>query len=120
MRGEHEVANSLATQSRRIFLHRFGGAVAKNKTGDLTMKSKSAPSKPATLTELVRRRYHRRGNGLLKTEAEIAAALGEKERTIRTWRHSGVIPAVVLGHRTVRYRLDSVIKALERRTVREV
>lgn len=66
------------------------------------------------------RQYHRPGNGLLKTEEEIAAALGEERRTIRTWRHAGVIPGVVLGHRTIRYRLPDVIKALEKRTVREV
>ena len=60
------------------------------------------------------------GNHLLKTEAEIAAVLGEKERTIRTWRHAGIIPAIVLGHRTVRFRLADVMRALERRTVREV
>jgi hypothetical protein len=71
------------------------------------------------LTECVRRRYHRPGNGLLQTEAEIAAALGESERTVRSLRHAGVIPAVVLGHRTVRYKLGDVIKALEKRTVRE-
>jgi predicted site-specific integrase-resolvase len=59
------------------------------------------------------------GNRFLNTESEIAAALGEKERTIRSWRHTGVIPAIVLGHRTVRYKLDDVIKALEKRTVRE-
>jgi hypothetical protein len=73
-----------------------------------------------TLTDAVRREYHRPGNGLLQTEAEIAAALGETERTIRTWRHGGIIPSTVLGHRTVRYRLNDVIKALERRTVKEV
>jgi excisionase family DNA binding protein len=69
------------------------------------------------LTEYIRRTS---GNRLLKTESEIAAALGEKKRTIRSWRHAGVIPAVVLGHRTVRYKLSDVIAALEKRTVREV
>ena len=77
-------------------------------------------TKSATLTECVRREYHRPGNGLLQTEAEIAAALGESERTIRTWRQAGVIPAVVLGHRTVRFKLDTVLKALAKREVKEV
>jgi hypothetical protein len=77
------------------------------------------------IVDYVRNRGHelkhsRRGNGLLKTESEIAAALGEKERTIRSWRHSGVIPCVVIGHRTVRFRLPDVIRALEKRTVKEV
>jgi hypothetical protein len=66
------------------------------------------------LTEYVRR------SRFLRTEAEIANALGEKERTIRSWRHAGVIPAVVIGYRTVRYKLGDVIAALEKRTVREV
>jgi len=64
--------------------------------------------------------YHRPGNGLLKTEDEIAAELGEHVRTIRTWRHAGIIPGVVLGHRTIRYKLDDVLNALKKRTVREV
>jgi hypothetical protein len=64
--------------------------------------------------------YVRPGNGLLKTEAEIAAAIGEEERTIRYWRHLNLIPAIVLGRKTIRYRLDAVLKALEKRTVKEV
>jgi hypothetical protein len=72
------------------------------------------------LTEQVRRKYHRPGNGVLQTEAEIAAALGEEVRTIRHWRHSGVIPSLVLGHRTIRFRLPDVIDALEARTVKPV
>jgi hypothetical protein len=72
------------------------------------------------VTECVRRKYHRPGNGVLQTEAEIAAALGEEVRTIRHWRHTGVIPALVLGHRTIRLKLPDVIKALEARTVKPV
>ena len=64
--------------------------------------------------------YHRPGNGLLKTETEIAVALGEEERTIRYWRHTNLIPAVILGRRTIRYRLADVIRALEKRIVKEV
>jgi Helix-turn-helix domain len=76
--------------------------------------------KRETLTDCVRRKYHRPGNGLLQTEAEIAAALGEEIRTIRHWRHSGVIHPIVMGYRTIRYRLEDVLKALERRTVKPV
>jgi hypothetical protein len=72
--------------------------------------------KSVDLTDYVRAS----GNRFLLTESEIARALVEKERTIRSWRHAGVIPAVVIGHRTVRYRLPDVIRALERRTIREV
>lgn len=70
--------------------------------------------------EKSRKVYRRPGNGLLKTESELAAELGEEPRTIRGWRHAGIIPGVVLGHRTIRYKLPDVIKALEKRTVREV
>jgi excisionase family DNA binding protein len=80
--------------------------------------SKKTQSK--TLAECVRRKYHRPGNGLLQTESEIAAVLGEETRTIRTWRHAGIIPAIILGHRSVRFRLDDVVKALEARTVKPV
>ena len=72
------------------------------------------------LIEHVRRKYHRPGNGVLQTEEEIALALGEESRTIRTWRHAGIIPFVSLGYRTIRYRLPDVIKALEKRTIKAV
>jgi hypothetical protein len=72
------------------------------------------------LTEHVRRKYHRPGNGALLIEEELAAVLGEEPRTIRTWRHDGIIPAVVVGHRTIRYRLEAVMAALRKREVREV
>lgn len=49
-------------------------------------------------------------------EAELAHELGEEPRTIRSWRLSGVIPAVILGARTIRFRLPNVIAALEKRT----
>ena len=75
-------------------------------------------TKKRSLEECVRNRYHRPGNGLLKTRAEIAAALGESERTILTWWHDGIIPGMVFGHRTVRFLLDDVVKALEERTVK--
>lgn len=49
--------------------------------------------------------------------AELATALGESERTVRSWKQSGVIPFLALGYRTVRFRLDDVMRALEKRTV---
>jgi hypothetical protein len=84
------------------------------------MAKKNAKPDSTPLTECVRRKYHRPGNGLLKTESEIAAALGEEPRTIRTWRHAGIIPGVVLGHRTIRYKFEDVLRALQKRTVEEV
>ena len=65
------------------------------------------------------RRFKRRpGNGQLKTEAELARSLGERERTIRSWRHNHVIPCVVCGNKTIRYVLDDVLRALQARTTR--
>jgi hypothetical protein len=66
------------------------------------------------------RTKHLRGGGLLLTEAELAAAIEEKERTIRTWWHARVIPARILGHRTVRFNLNDVLDALSKRTVKAV
>jgi excisionase family DNA binding protein len=77
-------------------------------------------NKQDSITEHVRRKYHRPGNGVLKTEAEIATALGEEVRTIRHWRHSGIIPWVFLGHRTVRLKLEDVLDALRKRTIKGV
>ncbi len=48
-----------------------------------------------------RAKYHRRGNA----------------RTIRSWWHAGVIPGIVIGHRTLRFRVDDVLAALAKRTV---
>lgn len=63
------------------------------------------------------RKIKRRGGGALLDEPELATTLGESERTIRTWRQAGVIPVIVCGYRTRRYRLDDVLAALEKRTV---
>jgi hypothetical protein len=72
------------------------------------------------LTEHVRRKYHRPGNGVLQTEAEIARMLGEEVRTIRHWRHTGRVPFISLGYRTIRMRLPDVLDALGKRIVKEV
>jgi hypothetical protein len=86
----------------------------------MAKEHRRASTESTALLEHVRREYHRPGNGVLKTEEEIAVALGEEARTIRTWRHAGVIPFVQLGYRTIRYRLADVIKAIEKRVVKEV
>lgn len=49
--------------------------------------------------------------------SELAAALGEKERSIRTWTRSGILPVCVIGTRTHRYSLSAVLAALEKRSV---
>jgi hypothetical protein len=82
------------------------------------MREKKRNSK--TLTEHVRKQYHRPGNGALMDESEIARALGEETRTVRTWRLAGIIPALILGHRTIRFKLDAVLDALAKRTIKEV
>jgi hypothetical protein len=91
--------------------------MSKNQTQSVGTKNK-LDSK--ILREHVRRKYHRPGNGVLQTEAEIARALGEEVRTVRHWRHIGIIPWVSLGHRTIRLRLQDVLDALGKRTVKEV
>ncbi len=67
-----------------------------------------------------RAKYQRRGGGLLMNEAELATALGENVRTIRSLWHAKIIPAYVLGRRTIRYRLEDVLKALSKREVKSV
>lgn len=59
----------------------------------------------------------RRGGGALLDARELATALGENERTIRTWRNAGIIPSLCLGYRTYRYRLEDVMTAIAKRTV---
>jgi len=60
----------------------------------------------------------RPGGGELSTEAELARSLGELERTVRTWRIKGVIPHIRIGHKTIRYRLDAVLEALDKRNMK--
>jgi len=62
-----------------------------------------------------RKRHPRPGGGAVLTEGELARALGEKVRTIRTWDKNGIIPHLYLGHRTKRYLFDSVLTALQKR-----
>jgi predicted site-specific integrase-resolvase len=63
-------------------------------------------------------KYRRPGKGVLDTEAELARKLGEAERTVRNWRYKGIIPYLALGHKQVRYRLEHVLAALERRQIK--
>lgn len=63
------------------------------------------------------RKVTRPGGGALLDARELAAALGESERTIRTWRQAGVIPSIVVGYRTYRYTIEDVMAALEKRVV---
>jgi excisionase family DNA binding protein len=64
------------------------------------------------------KKYRRPGNGELKTIKELARKLGETERTIRNWQYKGIIPYIVLGRRSIRFRLDAVLAALEKRQVK--
>ena len=65
------------------------------------------------------KKHHRPGTGELKSEAELARALGEEERTVRNWRYKGIIPFLKLGHRQIRYRLGPVLDALEKRQIKK-
>ncbi len=65
-------------------------------------------------------RKKRRGGGQLLDVRELAAELGETERTVRSWKHKHAIPYVDLGYRTHRFRLNEVLAALERRTIKPV
>jgi hypothetical protein len=64
------------------------------------------------------RKHKRPGRGELLNVDELATALGESVRTIRSWQAKGIIPRIVLGHKTIRYRLDAVLAALEKKTVK--
>ena len=66
--------------------------------------------------EEVRKVTRPRGGALLD-QSELARVLGESERTIRTWRKANLIPFIVIGYRTHRYKLDDVLAALEKRVV---
>jgi excisionase family DNA binding protein len=64
------------------------------------------------------KKYRRPGKGELLTVDELARALGESERTIRNWRAKGIIPTLVLGHRSLRFVLSDVLEALRKRRVK--
>jgi excisionase family DNA binding protein len=56
----------------------------------------------------------------LLSVAELAAKIGLPERTILWLTQTRKIPKVKLGHRTVKYRLDAVQRALDRLTIDEI
>ena len=85
-----------------------------NDTDEVVAAKKKRRMKPRTKWK----KYRRRGGDELKTEAELARKLGEEERTVRNWRYRGLIPYLSLGHRSIRYRLDAVLAALEKRSVK--
>jgi len=60
----------------------------------------------------------RHGGGSLLDTRELAQVLGENPRTIVSWRQRGVIPFIDAGYRTKRYKLDDVLHALARRTIK--
>jgi len=51
---------------------------------------------------------------------ELAQVLGLSVRGVESLRKNRRIPAIKLGHRTYRYDVEAVQRALERFTVREV
>jgi hypothetical protein len=67
-----------------------------------------------------RKRPQRNGGGLLQDKYELAPTLGESLKTIDTWTKNGVIPFIQCGPHTKRYRLDDVLRALQRRQVKAV
>jgi excisionase family DNA binding protein len=69
---------------------------------------------------LEHRKPHRRGNGRLLTEDELATALGEEPRTIRHWRHSGRIPFYRIGYRSLRFNLNHVLEAIQKHEVQAI
>jgi hypothetical protein len=51
---------------------------------------------------------------------ELARAKNMTVREVRTLKYKKIIPHVELGHRTIRFYLSRVDKALQKREVREV
>ena len=56
----------------------------------------------------------------LVTKEVIARDSGVSPRTVEWWVRTRKIPYVKAGHRTIRFRLADVRKALAKRTVKEV
>jgi hypothetical protein len=64
------------------------------------------------------RKVRRRGGGALLDTPELAAALGESTRTIRTWSSNGIIKPIICGYRSHRFRLDDVLAQLQKRALK--
>jgi len=86
-----------------------------NDHGEVVAAGKKRRMKPRSKWK----KYHRPGKGELLSIEELAGALGENVRTIRNWRARGLIPTLVLGHRSLRFRLDAVLAALEKRQIKK-
>lgn len=52
----------------------------------------------------------------LVSGVELAGLLGVTPETIRAWRKSSIIPAVVINATTIRYDHDEVVAALKSRS----
>jgi len=107
-----------------VFLCIGSGAVAKETTGYQNQMNDNDDEVVATRPRRKMKpkakwkRYRRPGKGALLTEVELAGALGEEVRTVRYWRYKGLIPYLSLGHRSIRFRLDAVLAALDKRQVK--
>jgi excisionase family DNA binding protein len=51
---------------------------------------------------------------------QLASELGVTIRSVRNMVYRGVLPVVVLGHRTRKFRRSDVERALKKRTVKEL
>jgi excisionase family DNA binding protein len=49
------------------------------------------------------------------TRKELATQLGVSDRTIRNWQNQGLVPAIRIGKRTVRFSLADVTTFLKKR-----
>lgn len=59
-------------------------------------------------------------NEKLLTEAELLALINVPVKKFGEMRRAGIVPFVKLGHRSYRYRLSSVMRALRKLEVQEV
>ena len=51
----------------------------------------------------------------LLTAKQLAERLRVKPRTVKDWEHAGLIPAIRLTPKVIRYDLEQVVSALKRR-----
>ena len=49
------------------------------------------------------------------TDLDIARRLGIKPATVRDWRRRGMIPAVRISHKIIRYVWEDVVAAIGKR-----
>ena len=53
----------------------------------------------------------------LLTREDVAEIFKVSPMTVKRWQHRGQLPAIILGHKTVRYRTADVQKLIERHGV---